>query len=229
MATLDTDVSVDLSKSPIISHTTIQTFEKEEKERVPLQTSWTFWLDKAVRGTTAAEFEANLKRIYEVDTVQGFWAVLRHIPPANELKPRYSYHLMRGTRRPLWEEEGNTKGGTWRLKCSKGDTVHVWKELLLAAIGEQLSEFVHPEDEICGVSVSIRDRPASRGAGIGDDLVQVWNTRADLESKAEIIPAILRLLPDIKFSAKFYKAHEMHDAYEGGKDESAPGAFQKRM
>ncbi|XP_046400976.1 eukaryotic translation initiation factor 4E type 3-like [Ischnura elegans] len=228
MATLSTDVSIDLSKSPVISHATIRTYEEEEKEKVPLQTSWTFWLDKAVRGTTAAEFEANLKRIYEVSTVQGFWAVLRHIPPANELKPRYSYHLMRGSRRPLWEEKDNERGGTWRLKCSKRDTVNVWKELLLAAIGEQLSDLVHPDDEICGVTVSIRDRPSSRGGGMGEDLVQVWNTRADLADKANMLEAIQRLLPDVHFSTKFYKAHVSHDAFEGEKETSS-GAFHRRM
>lgn len=38
---------------------------------------------------------------------------------------KYSYHLMRDDRYPLWEDKLNQKGGTWRLKCHKHDTVSV--------------------------------------------------------------------------------------------------------
>jgi len=38
---------------------------------------------------------------------------------------KYSYHLMRDDRYPLWEDKLNQKGGTWRLKCHKYDTVNI--------------------------------------------------------------------------------------------------------
>lgn len=55
--------------------------------------------------------------------------------------------------------------------------MRTWQELLLAAIGEQFSESVHPEDEICGVSVRIR---------YDGDVIQIWNRDSDLSSHATV-------------------------------------------
>lgn len=111
---------------------------------------------------------------------------------------------MRDDRYPLWEDKLNQKGGTWRLKCHKNDTAVVWKEVVLAAIGEQFTEVLAKDDEICGVTVSIRDR---------EDLIQIWNVNADLVSKASVIPRVHSLVPHINFLGEFYKSHKSNHAY----------------
>lgn len=90
---------------------------------VPLDTPWTFWVDRTERGVNVQQFEANLKRIYTVYTVHRFWGVYYNIPKPSDLQCRSSLHMMRDERKPVWEETYNCKGGTFRLRVQKKDTV----------------------------------------------------------------------------------------------------------
>ncbi|GAB1598878.1 eukaryotic translation initiation factor 4E type 3-like isoform X1 [Argonauta hians] len=181
-------------------------------ELLPLSTPWTFWIDNSMPGTTVAEYESSLKKIYTVTTVQKFWSVYNNIPDASYLSNRCSYHLMRGKRRPVWEDELNCEGGHWRFKCNKTNTSVMWKDLLLAAIGEQLNDSLAEGDEIGGVSCSIRGR---------DDILQVWNSQACLAEESSLTKKIESMFPGVTFISIYYKAFATHKAFEGLKNTTA--------
>ncbi|XP_078485117.1 eukaryotic translation initiation factor 4E type 3 [Ciona intestinalis] len=195
-------------ESPKLSRKAISNLGDTEKTGVPLNSAWTLWLDRSVPNLTASEYEANLRKIYTVSTIESFWGVYNHIPPPSRLIPRYSYHLMRNNIRPVWEDEVNANGGMWKLRCHKSVTDNVWNELLLSCIGEQFTGYVNGGDDIIGLSVSIRKN---------DDLVQVWNINSSNIEQCKVLEKIKEVLPHVIFETSFYKPHQLHRAFEGRK------------
>ncbi|KAF9556229.1 hypothetical protein BGW38_009201, partial [Lunasporangiospora selenospora] len=110
---------------------------------VPLTHNWVFWHDKFVANATPAEYTENLKEVSDVNTVQTFWSVYNNISGPERLSQRCSLHFIRKGVKPLWEDPKNEHGGAWNFRTAKSDTAHVWREILMALIGEQF------EDAIC--------------------------------------------------------------------------------
>ncbi|XP_068758252.1 eukaryotic translation initiation factor 4E type 3-like [Montipora capricornis] len=200
------DLKKETTSSPHLSRKSLNDLESSEKSGIPLKTAWTLWHDKYVRGATAAEYAANLRKVYTVHTIQSFWSVFNNIPLASQLGTRTSYHFMRGERKPLWEDKENVNGGYWKMRCDKQNTDKAWKELLLAAIGEQFVGSVREDDEVCGISVSVRER---------DDIIQIWNSNAKAVDDATVLDKVRDLLTDIDVFDDFYKPHQAHEAFEG--------------
>ncbi len=204
----DTDLGMFSDTSEDVQFDSIPSTADLENTGVPLNTPWTFWLDRSVPGSTAAEVEANLQNIYKVSTVESFWAVYNNIPDVDKLAYRFSYHLMRNDVKPMWEDPCNASGGDWKFKIPKDQTGKAWKELLLATIGERFSDCISPEDEICGVSVSIRNMDVN--------ILQVWNKKAALDEReiGRVVEMVKDILQDVEVKTHFYKSHQQHHAFE---------------
>jgi len=176
------------------------------EEPIPLQNSWTVWHQVPFMGTgkTATDYEANVQEICKFDTVQRFWECFNNLPTPDKLSVRSSLHMMITGIKPLWEDPLNEKGGCWNIKVAKKDTVEVWKEIVLAAIGEQFAPILEEGDEINGISVSIRE-PL--------DLVQIWNRQANDPGHNKIFNKVKKLIEKVDIFSPYYSQHKSHDDF----------------
>jgi len=183
------------------SNQIVEHLEEFKYTGLTLNSPWTLWINRFVPNLSKEQFESNLRKIYTMSTVKTFWNVFNHMPLPNVVKPQYSYHLMRDNIRPVWEDASHAYGGMWKLRCPKRFTNTVWQELLLACVGEQFLDDINPDDEILGLSVSIRKN---------DDLVQVWNMNSAMAGDSNVIRKIKQLCPDVQFETSFYKPHHSY-------------------
>jgi len=106
--------------------------------------------------------------------------------------------------KPIWEDPRNENGGFWSIRVKKEDSPEVWKELILAVIGEQFTPFLEEGDDINGVTVSLRQT---------NDIIQVWNRRSSEQGKDKIFKKVRNLLPNINFEAHYYKECKSHNNF----------------
>jgi len=174
-------------------------------EEVMLQNRWCFWCDKFIgSGHSVEEYEASLRNLCTFGTVQDFWRCFNNLPAVGQLGIKSSFHMMKEGVKPIWEDPHNASGGCWVMRIRKEDTATVWRELVLAVIGEQFAPILSEDDDIGGVTISIRHN---------DNIAEVWNKKAQGDTQA-IQKKIGELLPEITLRNCFYKPTQDHSAFD---------------
>jgi len=126
--------------------------------KTPLQNSWTLWYDNPRMQKADESWLDNLKNISTFSSVEDFWSCYNNVLPASKTSPNSNYHLFKDGVVPMWEDEGNKKGGKWIISIPKADRAsgkvdEWWLYTCLALIGETLDK---SGLEVCGAVVSIR-------------------------------------------------------------------------
>lgn len=97
------------------------------------------------------EYKDQIKQIASVGTVEEFWSVYTHLNRVSKLAPMTDYYLFQEGVQPMWEDEGNKKGGRLTIRVAKSASPRAFEDLCLALIGEQFET-----DDICGIACSVR-------------------------------------------------------------------------
>lgn len=84
----------------------------------------------------------------------------------------------------------------------------------MACIGEQFATVLAKGDDICGLTVSVRQY---------DNIIQLWNRDANGHTEA-LFAKIKATLPGIELSKAFYKPHKQHSAFGGNAAAAAAAA-----
>ncbi|XP_031397754.1 eukaryotic translation initiation factor [Punica granatum] len=127
----------------------------EVKQPHRLERKWTFWFDVQSKPKQGAAWGTSLRKVYTFDTVEEFWCLYDQIFQPSRLPPNADFHLFKAGVEPKWEDPECASGGKWTVTSNRKSQLDLmWRETLLALIGEQFDE----ADEICGVVASVRQR-----------------------------------------------------------------------
>eukprot|EP01061_Rhynchopus_euleeides_P015839 TRINITY_DN2693_c0_g1_i1.p1 TRINITY_DN2693_c0_g1~~TRINITY_DN2693_c0_g1_i1.p1 ORF type:complete len:184 (+),score=42.87 TRINITY_DN2693_c0_g1_i1:126-677(+) len=120
----------------------------EDKSTHPLEHQWTIWYDSKKTIVDDKNWEKNLQKVSDFDTVEDFWCTYNHIKRPNALEFGANYHVFKSGIKPMWEDAENKEGGRFVIIVptkENMDTLNeIWERLLLSIIGESLEDKVTP-------------------------------------------------------------------------------------
>lgn len=109
---------------------------------LPLKYAWTFYHDK--HSSSAADYESRLTVMMdEIVSIKPLWEIYNQFP-LEALKTKDSVHFFKRGVKPLWEDPRNIAGGGWTFRVPRAQSLGIWKETLLLAVGEQFADVIQP-------------------------------------------------------------------------------------
>ncbi|XP_074345301.1 eukaryotic translation initiation factor-like [Apium graveolens] len=160
-----------MASETIESTAEITTTAPVDKQPHKLGRDWTFWFDNQSKPKLqGAAWGSSLRKAYTFNTVEDFWCLYDQVFRPNKLTGNADFHLFKAGIEPKWEDIECANGGKWTVISSRKETLDtMWRETLMALIGEQFDE----AEEICGVVVSVRQR---------QDKLALWTKNAANEA-----------------------------------------------
>ena len=159
----------------------------------------------------STEYENQVKKIGEFETIEDFWSLYQHIKKPDNCKQGIEIQMFKDPIKPMWEDEYNKKGGKLSLKLNKGYTTIIWEELILGIIGNILPKEIN--EGINGIVFSSKKE---------SNILQIWfkdynkNYYAELEQCIRDLIQIPNEVPiDIK---KFFFEDDFKKGFNSEKN-----------
>lgn len=123
---------------------------------------------------------SELQEITSFGTVQDFWMVYQHMRRPTAMPYGTNLHVFVKGIKPVWEDPQLQEGARFTLKMPKSHSSKYWEDLLLAMIGEQMTEGV-----VAGLVMNLKPQ---------FDKIAVWITDCrDEKAMAQLKQDILKI------------------------------------
>ena len=142
-----------------------------------------------------SEYENQVKKIAEFDTIEDFWAIFQHLRKPDSCRPGIEFQMFKEPIKPMWEDENNKHGGRISIKLRKDYTTIIWEEMIFALIGKDIL----PEEiykQINGIVVNSRH---------DYNTLQIWfkTYENDMNTKVEkCIRELLQIPNEVRLETK---------------------------
>lgn len=161
-----------------------------------LNTNWVLWFHHP--NDTNWEEESYIK-IADINSLKDFWNVVNTIP--NYLFGMF--FLMKTNVFPRWEDINNLDGGYWSFRISKDNANKIWIDLMMAVIGETLTERHKDNEEITGISISPK---------VNNCIIKIWNKNATNRN----INMLVKNISGLVLAESRYNKHQEHENFQKG-------------